>query len=235
LIELLVVIAIIATLMGILMPALGKARKQAQAASCLSNLKQIGLAVSCYAQDSDQYIPRGAGGSGSIWFKQFLPYLGHHKKKSQRGKPNDYRDVKVFRCHSFPRTGSGLYDIPNANQTVCYVINDWTFTGRDDDRGASVNKPTKLSVFKRPTYTVYLADNEAGSWRPVIEHERSPEIMRCDIFDPGHLPTSDSKDITRGRRIARDRHGRGCNALFLDWHAAHVQADEMTLEMWRDK
>ena len=221
LIELLVVIAIIALLMGILMPALSKAKKQARATTCLANLKQIGLAAALYAEDYDSFIPRGAGGGDSIWFIQFLPYVG---QKQNRG---DYRNVKMYRCKSFPRTGNGLYNIPNSSQTVCYVINDWTFSGRTDNTCRSFNKLTRLSVFKRRAYTIYMADNEAGSWRPIIEDKDSLEIARCDIFDPGHMPTSDSKDITRGRRIARERHREGCNVLFLDWHSEYIRAEEM--------
>ena len=57
LIELLVVIAIIALLIGILLPALGKARKQAQKAACLSNCRQMGLIMSLYARDYNGGFP----------------------------------------------------------------------------------------------------------------------------------------------------------------------------------
>ena len=224
LIELLVVIAVIALLLAVLMPALAKVKKQAQATTCLSNLKQIGLAAALYAEDYDTFIPRGSLPSGYIWFVQFLPYLGHVENQG------DYRSVDIFRCKSFPRTGNGLYDRPNALQTLCYVINGWT-----DDSGSSLVEPTKLSVFKRPGRTIYMADNEAGPWRPIIEDQQSREISRLDIWHPGNLPTSNSRHITYGRRIARERHGKGCNALFLDWHAEHVDAEAMTLDMWRDK
>ncbi len=57
LIELLVVIAIIAILAAILFPVFARAREKARASSCLSNMKQIGLAVLQYAQDYDENFP----------------------------------------------------------------------------------------------------------------------------------------------------------------------------------
>jgi len=57
LIELLVVIAIIAILAAILFPVFARAREKAREASCISNLKQIGLAVHMYAQDYDELTP----------------------------------------------------------------------------------------------------------------------------------------------------------------------------------
>ena len=57
LVELLVVIALIATLAGLLLPTLGRAKESGRAAVCLSNLHQIGLALQMYAQDNRNRLP----------------------------------------------------------------------------------------------------------------------------------------------------------------------------------
>jgi prepilin-type N-terminal cleavage/methylation domain-containing protein len=59
LIELLVVIAIISILAAILFPVFARARESARRASCMSNLKQIGLGTMMYVQDYDEKYPMG--------------------------------------------------------------------------------------------------------------------------------------------------------------------------------
>jgi prepilin-type N-terminal cleavage/methylation domain-containing protein/prepilin-type processing-associated H-X9-DG protein len=57
LIELLVVVAIIGILAALLMPALGRAKSKAKGVNCLSNLRQLGLAVTMYADENDHKYP----------------------------------------------------------------------------------------------------------------------------------------------------------------------------------
>src|SRR5689334_16037020 len=74
LIELLVVIAIIAILAAILFPVFAQAREKARAISCVSNLKQMGLAAIMYAQDYDETYPGEWQWSPGAW-RAHSPYL----------------------------------------------------------------------------------------------------------------------------------------------------------------
>jgi len=222
LIELLVVIAIIALLMGILMPALSAARKQAHQVICKSHLKQIGMAAAIYAEDNDYYVPRDVDARGveeaTSWFESFLPYMSQKKRKP------DYRDVKIYRCPAYP----------DKRQTVCYVVNgtDYSQTGIPDP-------VVKLINYRRLNETIYLADNEDGQWRQIILTSTDEGVFTLDVWSKLHMPNSNAENQ---RRVARDRHRKGYNALYADWHVEHLssrttltepEAIELEFEMWQ--
>jgi prepilin-type N-terminal cleavage/methylation domain-containing protein/prepilin-type processing-associated H-X9-DG protein len=89
LIELLVVIAVIAILAAILFPVFAQAREKARAASCLSNERQLAMAVLMYAGDYDEYLPWGdtvePAETRSTWRLSVLPYV---------------KSLSVYRCPS---------------------------------------------------------------------------------------------------------------------------------------
>src|ERR671916_1393740 len=94
LIELLVVIAIIAILAAILFPVFAQARATARKAACASNLRQIGLAFSMYAQDYDELlVPHWIDRTGIPDWKTLLdPYIKRGENADLFKK--DYRAEK---------------------------------------------------------------------------------------------------------------------------------------------
>ena len=80
LIELLVVIAIIAILAAILFPVFAQAREKARQTTCVSNMKQLGIGITMYAQDWDENFPYGYMYSGDRkylywWQDSIRPYV----------------------------------------------------------------------------------------------------------------------------------------------------------------
>lgn len=166
LIELLVVIAILALLMGVLMPALSRAREQARRVRCGAQMKQTCLALLMYASENDGVLPPKAAGGGAPFDVSYLTTevcIG----KTPTGKENGTKgDKHTFYCPSQVGRGSIRADDPAAWQYTSN-IKGGTPAGRwypEDD----LTKQEKLSVYQRIIgYYLLTARYGGDCWWPV--------------------------------------------------------------------
>lgn len=121
LIELLVVISIIALLVGILLPALGAARRAAQRSVCLSNLRQIGIGSIAYEVDHNR-LPihiREFGYSGTWNNIVSVDDTSANPVPDVRPIYQEYvGDANFLTCPLVPEVERGLTEIPEATQRV---------------------------------------------------------------------------------------------------------------------
>jgi prepilin-type processing-associated H-X9-DG protein len=215
-IELLVVIAIIGVLAAVLLPALARAKSQAQKASCLSRLKQWDLALMMYADENDEYIPRESflpGGTvlnawaqvqnplaGDVWYNALsrhgLPRASSYAPSALRAEFYDRR--LLFHCPKASFAGT--------SGTMAY------FSIAMNSRLILASQTTvRLSAIQVPASTVTFID------------ARLPGEKKIDPASPSENEGQPSAYATR---FSARHSGRG-TLSFADGHVECLPGDQV--------
>jgi prepilin-type N-terminal cleavage/methylation domain-containing protein/prepilin-type processing-associated H-X9-DG protein len=160
LVELLVVIGIIALLISILMPALSNARRSANTVKCLSNIRQIGVAVQMYAGDYKGTIPVVRSDQGnplkSVWWMDLLaPYATRlssatYTGGTQASDNQEFQNSVIFGCTEYdPRTDVSA-SLTNAYPGYAFAVHVWFKAGQDNSITTANKKLTNSNYSTYP-------------------------------------------------------------------------------------
>ncbi|OPZ25587.1 MAG: hypothetical protein BWZ02_02392 [Lentisphaerae bacterium ADurb.BinA184] len=210
LIELLVVVAIIALLASLLLPALRQARGTAEAAVCMSNLRQLGQGSALYQDDFGGWIPHGLQpshyyGSTPATFgfgRQILPYTGEAS----------------FKCPTTRFQSSGY-----ARYKWGYGVMYWVPAPTRAPVGYNNSQEILPSYLAEPVDTVYLIDTSSGTV-PGLEWASVNHVHTW-----GGGPRMTSNTDANHEKHASDRHvGGSTNILFFDGRVLRMNGVELT-------
>lgn len=177
LIELLVVIAIIAILAAILFPVFARAREKARQTSCLSNQKQIGLALMMYVQDYDETYPAYYNFGSTVpagaryWNDVIQPYT---------------KNWQMFICPSQSTTSYYASYAANYYFVFSNFEHDSSWPPEHGDKLSEIKRPAEIiAVAEGTSYiTIYdpgVASSSGGYWGLIdARHNEGLNIAFCD-------------------------------------------------------
>lgn len=211
LIELLVVIGIIAVLAGIIFPVFINAKDKARQTACMSNVRQMAMALAMYVSDNEAYPGHYYRTPNNIrvrWFNAIQPY---------------HLAYDLFRCPSVTDWEVG--------RNLAYGYN-YQYLGNARPSQEGGNMPVHEADLITPSLTIAVCDSDGtGTGRYAPSPSRNLDRLgNCGyIVDPPELPPRRGNEPAAGGRWSypSGRHNHGSNVAFCDGHAKWHRKEEL--------
>jgi|ERR1051326_188463 prepilin-type N-terminal cleavage/methylation domain-containing protein len=217
LLELLVVMAVIGVLTATIVPALSKAKQRSIQTGCLSNLKQVGIALQLYVSDNEDSLPgpvfSGARASYDknsstelIWY--IADYLDAPSPSTV--SPNKPVVAEVFVCPGYLRYAPGLTSMQGRK---CYLLNDNVGERGPVARVPPFGYPSFGEPASEPIATLKLSELEAYVSPALAYAITDVDWLNINPSNTGWWQDVPSKPV----------HGNVRTELYFDWHVASKQ------------
>ncbi len=245
LIELLVVIAIIAILAAILFPVFAQAREKAKQSACLSNMKQMGLAMRLYADDNDSGYPavyddrsdtnQDGRLDRQIWADKIFPYTKSRNIfacPSMRNMVNNPTTITEYETGGMTKKSLGM---TTYNMNMCHNWHWPEGTANPELNPGSSSDwayPVAENQVSNPTMTIGIMEgNTSIGW--FWSHWNGAHAGWNRTRKNGDKTELLSQDGNYGL-VTAQRHTDGINVAYIDGHAGFKKmvAFDCNFEMW---